>query len=153
MLVRQSHKKTVDASEKVVTEMGSDIKMNTNPSYEVTKQKPKQEPQYDCIAYNQLGNNHDNTKMDTNPSYGTVHCANSDVAIQDNPTVFQSIRMDYLLLLVLGHMKSINITHFIIYCFFIFSCRSNLLYMFCFLCAAKIFIFISTILSTLRYFI
>ena len=76
----------VDASEKMVTEMGSDIKMNTNPSYEVTKQKPKQEPQYDCVAYNQLGNNHDNIKMDTNPSYGTVHCANSDVVIQDNPS-------------------------------------------------------------------
>ena len=86
MLVRQSRKKTVDASEKVVTEVGSDIKMNTNPSYEVTKQKPKQEPQYDCVAYNQLGNNHDNIKMDTNPSYGTVHCGNSDVAIQDNPS-------------------------------------------------------------------
>ena len=86
MLVRQSRKKTVDASEKVVTEMGSDIKMNTNPSYEVTKQKPKQEPQYDCVAYNQLGNNHGNIKMDTNPSYGTVHCANCDVVIQDNPS-------------------------------------------------------------------
>ena len=87
MFVRQSCKKTVDPSEKMVTEMGSDIKMNTNPSYmKLLSKNQNKNLSMICVAYNQLGNNHDNIKMDTNPSYATVHCANSDVAIQDNPS-------------------------------------------------------------------
>ena len=40
------------------TEMKSDIKMNTNPSYELNKQKQTQEDQYDYVAHDQLDNKH-----------------------------------------------------------------------------------------------
>ena len=46
--------------------MKSDIKMNTNPSYEInTKQKQTQEDQYDYVAHDQLDNKHGTLKMDT----------------------------------------------------------------------------------------
>ena len=90
LLVRQSRKETVRASNKMATEMSSDIKMNTNPSYDISKEE--QEHQYDYVTYNQLDNNHDNIKMDTNPSYGRVQCNNNNIpTIQENPSykIFQ----------------------------------------------------------------
>ena len=75
----------------MVTEMSSDIEMNINPSYDISKEKPHQEHQYDYVTHNQLDNNHDNIKMDTNPSYAGDQCANNDIAIQENPSyeIFQ----------------------------------------------------------------
>ena len=66
----------------MATEMSSDIKMSTNPSYDIIKEK--QEHQYDYVAHN--------IKMDINPSYSTVQCTNNDIPIQENPSyeIFQS---------------------------------------------------------------
>ena len=52
-LVKQSHKlKThADYRPRMVTEAGLDVNMTTNPSYSVTKQKQKQESQYDFMYY------------------------------------------------------------------------------------------------------
>ena len=78
MLVRQSRKETVHASNKMVTEMSSDINMSTNPSYDISKEKPHQENQYVNVAHN--------IQMDTNPPYGTVQCTNNNIPIQENPS-------------------------------------------------------------------
>ena len=68
----------------MATEMSSDIKMSTNPSYDISKEKPHQENQYDNVAHN--------IKTDTNPLYSTVQCTNNDIPIQKNPSyeIFQS---------------------------------------------------------------
>ena len=85
-LVRQSHKETAYATNKMATEMSSDIKMNTNPSYESNKQEQTQEDEYDYVSQDHLNNKQDTIKMDTNPSYKAVQCANNDIAIQENPS-------------------------------------------------------------------
>ena len=60
--------------------------MNTNPSYESNKQEQNQEDQYDYVAQDYLDVRQDTIKVDTNLSYETVQCTNSDVAIQENPS-------------------------------------------------------------------
>ena len=78
-------------------ELNSDIKMNNNPSYSITKQSTKQEDQYDYVLHNKFflqNDPQDTIKMDPNPSYGRVHGCNAyvvtepeyDVAIQPNPS-------------------------------------------------------------------
>ena len=84
--VRQSPKETAHVPNKMANEMTPDIKMNTNPSYESNKQEQNQEDQYDYIAQDYLDARQDTIKVDTNLSYETVQCTNSDVAIQENPS-------------------------------------------------------------------
>ena len=80
-------------------ELNSDIKMNNNPSYSITKQSTKQEDQYDYVLHNKSilqSDPQDTIKMDPNPSYGRVHSCNAyvvtdhapeyDVAIHSNPS-------------------------------------------------------------------
>ena len=85
-LVRKSHKETAHAANKMATEVSSDLKMNTNPSYESNKQEQNQEDEYDYVVQDHLNNKQDSIKMDTNPSYKVVQCANNDIAIQENPS-------------------------------------------------------------------
>ena len=95
LCVRQFHKKrshTFDNT--MVIEMNSDIKMNTNPSYSITKQNRRKEDQYDYVLHDKLSfldNTQDTIKMESNPSYGRVQGCNAydagcDVAIQLNPS-------------------------------------------------------------------
>ena len=78
----------------MVIEMNSDMKMNTNPSYSVTKLNEREEDQYDYVLHDKipsLDNTQDTIKMETNPSYGGVQGCNAfnpgyDVAIQSNPS-------------------------------------------------------------------
>ena len=84
--VRQSRKKVVHAPNKMATEMSSDIKMNTNPSYESNKLEQNQEDEYDYVVQDHPNNKQGTIKMDTNPSYKAVQCANNDIAIQENPS-------------------------------------------------------------------
>ena len=60
------------------TKLGSDIKMTSNPSYDIIKQTTKEEIVYDCELFKSL---------ETNPSYEMIHeynrlCHNSDNAVQ-----------------------------------------------------------------------
>ena len=84
--VRQSRKDLVHAPNKMAIEMSSDIKMNTNSSYESNKQEQNQEDEYDYVSQDHLNNKQGIIKMDTNPSYKAVQCANNDIAIQENPS-------------------------------------------------------------------
>ena len=95
LYVRQFHKKkshTFDNS--MVIEMNSDIKMNTNPSYSITKQNRRQEDEYDYVLHDKISfqnNVQDTIKMESNPSYGRIQGCNAydagyDVAIQSNPS-------------------------------------------------------------------
>ena len=95
LCVRQFHKKkshTFDNS--MVIEMNSDIKMNTNPSYSITKQNRRQEDEYDYVLHDKISfqnNVQDTIKMESNPSYGRIQGCNAydagyDVAIQSNPS-------------------------------------------------------------------
>ena len=97
LYVRRSHKKrSHEFDNKMIIEMNSDIKMNTNPSYSIAKQSRKQEDQYDYVSHNKISlkdNVQDTIKMDTNPSYGRVQGCNAydvtepeyEIAIQPNP--------------------------------------------------------------------
>ena len=98
LYVRRSHKKkSHELDNKIMTEMDSDIKMSTNPSYSITKQSIEQEDQYDYALHGKVELHDDprgTIKMDSNPSYGTVQGCNAydltepeyDVAIQPNPS-------------------------------------------------------------------
>ena len=60
------------------TKMGSDIKITSNPSYNIIKQTIKKEIIYDCELFK---------SSETNPSYEMIHeynrlCHNSDNAVQ-----------------------------------------------------------------------
>ena len=78
-------------------EMNSDLKMNTNPSYNITEQSRKQEDQYEYVLHNKISltdDVQDTIKMDSNPSYGRVQGCNAynvtepeyDATIQPNPS-------------------------------------------------------------------
>ena len=75
-------------------ELNSDIKMNTNPSYSITKQSTYQEDQYDYVLHNKYmlqDEPQDTIKMNPNPSYVRVQAyavteSEHDVAIQPNPS-------------------------------------------------------------------
>ena len=82
-LVRQSRKQTAHAPNKTAIEMSSDIKMNTNPSYEINKQEQTQEGEYDYVVQDCLDNKQDTIKVDTNPSYKAIRCVDNDIAIQE----------------------------------------------------------------------
>ena len=80
-----------------MTEMSSDIMMNTNPSYSIAKQSTKQEDQYDYVLHDNVALQDDwqgTFKMDSNPSYGRVQICNAidetepehDAAIKPNPS-------------------------------------------------------------------
>ena len=80
-----------------MTEMDSDIKMNTNPSYGITKQSSEHEDQYDYVLHGKVALCDDPKgiiKMDSNPSYGRVQDYNAydvtepeyDAAMQPNPS-------------------------------------------------------------------
>ena len=98
LCIRRSHKKrSHEFDNKMMIEMNSDVKMNTNPSYSITEQNRKQEDQYDYVLHNKISlkdNVQDTIKMDTNPSYGGVQGCNAydvtepeyDAAIQPNPS-------------------------------------------------------------------
>ena len=98
LYVRQSHRKrSHEFDNKMMIEMNSDIKMNTNPSYSITKQNTKQEDQYDYVLHSKISlkdDVQDTIKMDSNPSYGRVQGCNAydvtepeyDAAIQPNPS-------------------------------------------------------------------
>ena len=63
-------------------ESNSDIKMNNNPCYSITKQNGRQEDEYDyqCASHNIFSLQYDeqNTiKMDLNPSYERGHCCDA----------------------------------------------------------------------------
>jgi len=81
----------------MVTEMTSDLKMSTNPSYNSTKQNRKQEDQYDYVFHNKLFRHHNTQdtaiKMDSNPSYGMVqdYDATDLDCVQLNPPKLQEI--------------------------------------------------------------
>ena len=66
--------------------MSSDIKMNTNPPYEINKQEQTQEDEYNYVVQDCLDNKQDTIKMDTDPSYKAIWCANDDIPIQENPS-------------------------------------------------------------------
>ena len=102
-ILRQHHdKKKVHTFDKTEIELTSDIKMNNNPSYTITKQDTKQEDQYDYqyVLHNKFSLQDDELnstiKMDSNPSYGGVNNSNAvnynttkpgcDAAIQPNPS-------------------------------------------------------------------
>ena len=88
--------------ERTEIELNSNIKMNNNPSYGITKQDTKQEDQYDYqyVVHNKFSLQDDdllNTiKLDSNPSYGRAYSSNAinynttepafDVPIQPNPS-------------------------------------------------------------------
>ena len=60
------------------TKLGSDIKMTSNPSYDIIKRTIKEEIVYDCELFK---------SSETNPSYEMIHehnrlCHNSDNAVQ-----------------------------------------------------------------------
>ena len=84
-------------SDKTVTEMTSDLKMSTNPSYNSTKQNRKQEDQYDYVYHSKLFHHHNTQdiaiKMDSNPSYGVVqdYDATDPDYVQPNPPKLQEI--------------------------------------------------------------
>ena len=98
LCIRRSHKKrSHEFDNKMMIEMNSDVKMNTNPSYSIMKQNREQEDQYDYVLHNKVSlkdNVQDTIKMDTNPSYGRVQGCNAydvtepeyDAAIQPNPS-------------------------------------------------------------------
>ena len=98
LYVRRSHKKrSHEFDNKMMIEMNSDVKMNTNPSYSITEQNRKQEDQYDYVLHNKISlkdDVQDTIKMDTNPSYGRVQGCNAydvtepeyDATIQPNPS-------------------------------------------------------------------
>ena len=100
LYVRRSRKKRSPALDnKMMIEMNSDIKMNTNPSYGITKQSSEQEDQYDYVLHGEVVARQDDPqdttiKMDTNPSYGRVQGSSAcdltkpecDAAIQPNPS-------------------------------------------------------------------
>ena len=76
----------------MVTEMNSDIKMNANPSYSITKQNSrKQEDEYEYDNISCQNNPQDTINMESNPSYErvqdhNVYDAEYDIAIQSNPS-------------------------------------------------------------------
>ena len=98
LYVRRSHKKkSHEFDNKIMCEMNSDIKMNTNPSFSITNQSSEQEDQYDYVLHDNVAlydNPQGTIKMDTNPSYGRVQSSNAydvtqpeyDAAIQPNPS-------------------------------------------------------------------
>ena len=98
LYIRRSHKKRSHESDnKMMIGMNSDIKMNTNPSYSITKQNRKQEGQCDYVSHDKKSlqeDVQDTIMMDTNPSYGRVQGCNArdvtepeyDAAIQPNPS-------------------------------------------------------------------
>ena len=103
----------------MVTETSLDINMTANPSYSITKQKQKQEDQYDYVLHDRLDNaerrkqgqyeyaipnnkfdiQHDTIKIDANSSHRRVEGAHDatkpeyDIAIQDNPS-YSSVLKD-----------------------------------------------------------
>ena len=102
-ILRHLHdKKKVNTFDKTEIELTSDIKMNNNPSYTVTKQDTKQEDQYDYqyVLHNKFSLQDDELnstiKIDSNPSYGRVNSSNAvnyntsepgcDATIQPNPS-------------------------------------------------------------------
>ena len=76
----------------MVIEMKSDIKLSTNPSYDITRQNRNQHNKPNYVLYNK--NTVETIKMDSNPSYGTVQSGNIydanqsayDAATQPNPS-------------------------------------------------------------------
>ena len=78
----------------MVVKMNLDIKMNTNPSYSITKQNRRQEDEYDYVLHDKISfqnNVQDTIKMESNPSYGRIQGCNAydagyDIAIQSNPS-------------------------------------------------------------------
>ena len=97
LYIRRSHKKRSHEFDMMMIEMNSDVKLNTNPSYSITKQNRKQEDQYDYVLHNKISLKDDpqaTIMMDTNPSYGRVQGCNAydvtepeyDAAIQPNPS-------------------------------------------------------------------
>jgi len=86
-----------NSDNKMVTEMTSDLKTPTNPSYNSTKQNRKQADQYDYVFHNKLFHHHNTQdtaiKMDSNPSYGIVqdYDATDVDYIQPNPPNLQEI--------------------------------------------------------------
>ena len=102
LYVRQCHKKTShEFDNKMMIKMDSDMKMNTNPSYNITIQKREQEDQYDYVLHDNTAlqdDPQDTIKMNSNPSYGRVQGCNAcdvtepeyDAAIQPNPSYSSS---------------------------------------------------------------
>ena len=98
LYVRRSRKKRSPALDnKMMIEMNSDVKMNTNPSYSIAKQSNEQEHQYDYVLHDKVAlqnDPQDTIKMDTNPSYGRVQGSSAgnltepgcDAVIQPNPS-------------------------------------------------------------------
>ena len=76
----------------MIIEMKSDIKLSTNPSYDITRQNSNQHNKPNYVLYNK--HTVETIKMDSNPSYGTVQSGNIydtnqpdyDAAIQPNPS-------------------------------------------------------------------
>ena len=101
-ILRQLHdKKKVHTFDKTEIELNSNIKMNNNPSYTITKQDTKQEDQYDYqyVLHNKFSLQDDELNstinIDSNPSCGRVNSSNAvynttkpgcDAAIQPNPS-------------------------------------------------------------------
>ena len=96
-------KKTYLISNKEKAELGSDISMTSNPSYEFSKQNKKQEYQmYDYATRTEVpqcsfqDNKQDTIKLDANPSYGEIQERETlfydyvnprcDITIQPNPS-------------------------------------------------------------------
>ena len=96
LYVRQSHKKRSHELDNMMTEINSDVKMNTNPSYSIPEQSRKQEVQYDYVLHDKIFLKDDVQdtviiKMGSNPSSGRVQAHDvteleHDVIIQPNPS-------------------------------------------------------------------
>ena len=93
LCLRQFLKKKSHTFDKnMVTKMNSDIKMNANPSYSITKQNSRtHEDEYEYDKISCQNNVKDTINMESNPSYGRVQGCNAydaeyDVAIQSNPS-------------------------------------------------------------------
>ena len=77
LCIRQFHdkKRSHTFDNRIEIELNLDVRMNTNPSYNITKQNKKQEDQYDYVLQNKFflqDDPQDTIKMVSNPSYGRV---------------------------------------------------------------------------------
>ena len=104
LCIRKSRKKkTYLIRNKEIAELGSDINMTSNPSYDIIK---KQEHQYNNPTHTEVPQcsfKQDTIKLDTNPSYGEIQECETlfydyvnpplrDVIIQPNPSYSSNSR-------------------------------------------------------------
>ena len=93
LFIRYSHKKKSHMLDiTMATELSSDVKMDRNPSYSITKQTTKQDYQYDYVLHNKTcqGDSEDTTKMESNPSYWRIQGINTVVRMYIMDTIYNN---------------------------------------------------------------